>query len=183
MNVNLTFKNFEPSEHLKRYAERRFGKLKKYAGRHDNAGLDLNMAVEKFRHKAEAVFNGDPGRVTAMDESEDMYATLDLVLDKLESQLKKIREKAKDRHKAKGEGSVKLEVFSMKSEGGENVRTIIETDDYDPKPMNVDEAALRLDGGDKEFLVFLNSESGRVNVIYKTKSRDFGLIDPGAQPV
>ena len=56
---------------------------------------------------------------------------------------------------------------------------IQKTDDFSPKPMIVEEAALQLESTDNEFLVFLNAETERVNVIYRRKTGDLGLIDPG----
>ena len=62
---------------------------------------------------------------------------------------------------------------------GGRVPTIIETDKYEPKPMAVEEAAMQLDALKYEFLVFINSETERPNVIYRLRNGDFGLIDPG----
>jgi putative sigma-54 modulation protein len=89
-----------------------------------------------------------------------------------------MREKQKDRRKRSD--TVRTEVISFtESQSGVRERNIIESDRYEPKPMSVDEAAMQLDTLGYEFLVFLNSETERINVIYRRKKGDFGLIDPG----
>ncbi|MFV0422843.1 ribosome hibernation-promoting factor, HPF/YfiA family [Oleidesulfovibrio sp.] len=179
MNIAFTFKNFEPSEHLKKYANRRFEKLGRFLSKSENLELQVLLSVDKFRHKADVQCSGDGLNLSAVEQSEDMYATIDLVLDKLEAQVKKHAEKTKGKRRTSGDNSVRMDVFSYTDSGGVKERTIIETDEIDPKPMHIDEAAMQLDALDYEFLVFRNAENGRVNVIYRRKDSDFGLIDPG----
>ena len=177
MNVTFNFKNFDPSDHLRQYARRRFEKLSKYL---DSADLQVNLTVEKFRHMAEVILTGDNIHINANEETEDMYSTIDLVLDKLDVQIRRLREKSKDRRKGGKDKSVRMDFFTYgQSETGERERVIVDSDKYEAKPMNVDEAAMQLESLQYEFLVFLNSESERVNVIYLRKNGDFGLIDPG----
>lgn len=178
MQIKYNFKNFEPSDHLRKYASTRFDKLFKY-DRTDNALLQVNLSVDKFRQKAEVTFTGDELNISAVEESEDMYSTVDLVLDKLDAQVRKTRDKAKDRRRSRG--SVRMDVisFSEPGAGGERIPTIAESDSYEAKPMAVEEAAMQLDSLGYEFLVFQNAESERLNVIYLRKNGDYGLIDPG----
>lgn len=178
MQIKFNFKNFEPSDHLREYAHSRFEKLSKYLTGKDNPELQVNFEVEKYRHIIEAILTAKNLHLSATEESEDMYASVDMVLDKLEAQVKKIREKAKDRHKNKK--SVRMDVIKLSQEEGKSPVPVIEkTDHFEPKPMSVEEAALQLDTLNYEFLVFLNAENERVNVIYKRKDGNFGLIDPG----
>jgi putative sigma-54 modulation protein len=181
MKIKFNFKNFEPSNHLKEYAHERFMKLSKYLPDSENAELQINMEVEKFRHIADVTLTGKDVHLSATEESEDMYSSVDFSQDKLEAQLRKVRDKIKDKRK-KGKGkSVRMDVISFsESEAGEREPVVEKTDHYEPKPMSVDEAAMQLDTLNYEFLVFINAEAGeRVNVIYRRKNGDFGLIDPG----
>ncbi len=180
MHISFTFKNFEASDHLKEYAQRRFEKLAKYMNNADNAELQVNLGVDKFRHQAEVILLGDNTHLSAYEASEDMYSTIDLVLDKIEAQVRKIREKTKNKRRAKEVQSAQMEVFQLTdlASGGKE-RTIVARDHFVPKPMDVDEAAMQLDNLNYEFLVFRNSETERVNVIYRRRNNDFGLIDPG----
>ncbi|WP_027184967.1 ribosome hibernation-promoting factor, HPF/YfiA family [Desulfovibrio inopinatus] len=182
MNISFTFKNFEPSEQLRDYAAKRFEKLDKYVVNTDNADLQVNLGVEKTRQMADVVFTTDRTHISAYHESEDMYATLDLVHDKLEAQLRKINEKLKERRRGERLASVRTHFFSYDDDQvGKSERQIVAIDNYSPKPMSVDEAAMQLDTLKYEFLVFFNSETERINVVYRRKSGDFGLIDPGVE--
>ncbi len=184
MNINFTFKNFEPSEHLKKYARRRFEKILKFlSNQAEITEVNVNLTVEKFRHMAEVTITSGQLHLAANEESEDMYSSIDLVLDKVEAQLRKMREKSKE-HRRSGKGgaepSVRMDFFSYtQTDSGDRERTIVARDHYEPKPMNVDEAAMQLENLKYEFLVFRNSDTERINVIYRRKNNDFGLIDPG----
>jgi len=108
-----------------------------------------------------------------------MYSTIDMILDKVEAQAKKFREKQKDRRRQSVE-TVRMEVISINEDAsGSRTPTIVQTDEYEPKPMAVEEAAMQLTTLKCEFLVFINSETDRPNVIYRLRNGDFGLIDPG----
>ncbi len=180
MQMNFTFKNFEPSDHLRKYAERRFGKIAKYVPNADTAELKVNLEVDKFRHKADILLVGDNLRISSNEQSEDMYSTVDLLLDKLEGQVRRLRDKGKKNRKKGGQGRgkapVSAETWDSSDKSGP---TIIPSDGFSPKPMMVDEAAMQLENLDQDFLVFLHGETERINVLYRRKDGDFGLIDPG----
>jgi putative sigma-54 modulation protein len=176
MRVTCNFKNFEPSEHLKKYAATRFEKLAKYLRKEGKAEVQVNLEVEKFRQIVEVVLTADNMNLSAREETEDMYSAIDLALDKMLSQVKKLRDKQTE-HRRKGEAVP--EPVTFEPEEGP-VRTIHLSDYYEPKPMDMEEAALQLDTMDHaEFLVFRNADNDRVNVIFKRRDNDFGLIDPG----
>ncbi|WP_300155447.1 ribosome-associated translation inhibitor RaiA [Solidesulfovibrio sp.] len=179
MNITFNFKNFEPSDHLRDYARKRFDKLAKYTTATDASELQVNLAVEKTRQMADVVFLADNMHISAHEVSEDMYSTIDMILDKVEAQAKKFREKQKDRRR-QAVDTVRLQVISISEDAaGGRTPTIVETDDFSPKPMAVEEAAEQLVSLKQEFLVFVNSETERPNVIYRLRNGDFGLIDPG----
>jgi putative sigma-54 modulation protein len=108
-----------------------------------------------------------------------MYASVDMILDKLESQLKKHLEKSKAKRRGKASFKAEVEVFSYDTVGSAENRHIVGVDHFEPKPLFVDEAALQLQQRDDEFLVFLNAETEDVNVLYKRANGTFGLIAPG----
>jgi ribosomal subunit interface protein len=179
MNISFAFKNFEPSDHLKEYATSRFEKMAKFIGDTVETELMVNLSVEKFRHKADVVLLSDNLHISAYEVSEDMYSTLDQVLDKLEAQLKRMREREKDRRRGGTPKSARMDVISFSDEPGGRTPTIKESDHFEPKPMSVEEASMQLESLKYDFLVFRNADTSRVNVIYHTKNGDYGLIDPG----
>ncbi|MFP5240243.1 MAG: ribosome hibernation-promoting factor, HPF/YfiA family [Acidobacteriota bacterium] len=176
MNIAFHFKNFEPSPGLREYASKRFEKLSKYMSNADNAEMVVTLMVEKTRQIIDVVLDADVMHISAHERSDDMYSTVDLITDKLEAQIRKMREKMKDRRK-QPEVPVTMGVVSFDEAG--KVNAIEESDKYNPKPMSVDEAAEQVTAMKFEFLVFQNADTDRINVIYKRKNGDFGLIDPG----
>ncbi|WP_320170111.1 ribosome hibernation-promoting factor, HPF/YfiA family [Maridesulfovibrio sp.] len=180
MNVAFTFKNFDASEHLKEYANSRFSKLEKYVTNPENTEMQVNLSVDKFRHVAEVVLSSDYMHISAYEVSEDMYSTVDMVLDKLEAQLRRAREKViSRRRKDAGAGSAHMDIISYADEETYREPVIVESDSFVPKPMSVDEAAEQLQTMGHEFLVFRNADNEAINVIYRRNNGDFGLIDPG----
>jgi putative sigma-54 modulation protein len=179
MRIVFNFKNFDPSDHLRKYAKDRFGKLAKFMAGTPDAELQVNLEVEKFRHIADVVLTGKNVHISAREDSEDMYSTVDLVWDKLEAQMRKVRDKDKSRRRG-GSDTVRMDVISFdEDKTGKRRPNVQQTDHYEPKPMIVEEAALQLETTGNEFLVFVNADNERVNVIYRRKTGDFGLIDPG----
>ncbi len=176
MHITFTFRNFEASEHLKKYARRRFEKVGRFFGK--NAALDLQvlLSVDKHRQKVEVILSGEGMNVSTSEESQDMYQTIDLMSDKLESQIRKHATKTRDRHKSKG--GKQIDVYAYEVEEDDDIKIISGDQFFSPKPILLDDAVLQLDANDQEFLVFLNAELDRVNVIYKKRDGNIGLIDP-----
>ncbi len=175
MNISFAFKNFEPSDHLKKYARRRMEKLSRFMGKSGNAEASVTMSVDKFRHKVEAQISGDNLNITANEQTEDMYSALDLILDKLESQVKRHAEKMKDK---RYQPRPDLDVFSFRTEGSGRERTIVGETHFEAKPMFLDEAMLRLGKSDDSFLVFINAETEQVNILHYDRHGKLGLITP-----
>ncbi len=176
MHISFTFRNFEASEHLKKYARRRFEKVGRFLGK--NAALDLQvlLSVDKHRQKVEVILSGEGMNVSTSEESADMYATIDLMTDKLESQIRKHASKSHDRHRAKNDPTI--DIYSYHVEEEEGVKIVSGDEFFSPKPILVEEAVLQLEKNNAEFLVFMNADLDRVNIIYKKRNGKFGLIDP-----
>lgn len=182
MNINFTFKNFEPSEHLKKYARRRFEKLSRFVGKAEQIEMGVILSVEKFRHKIEAQITGPTTNISGMEQSEDMYSTIDMLLDKLEAQVKKQGERLRENRRTAGQNkSITMEVFNYASGAQDDEHRITESDSFfDRKPIFADEAAILMEERGFDFLTFINAENERVNVVFRRKKGGFGLIDPGA---
>ena len=179
MQTSVTFKNLESSDHLKSYVGE---KLNRFDRLLDNpAEANVVLTVEKFRHIAEINIAGDRLTINGKEETEDMYSAIDMVLDKLEIQIKKNKEKIRDRrtgakHRARELMPDEIEDDDLMAE--EEVVQEIRVKNIDYKPMDIEEAVLQMDLMKDNFLVFTNSESDQVNVLYRRKDGHFGLIQP-----
>lgn len=178
MQTSLTFKNLDPSDHLKTYVSDKLNRLDKFL---DNpAEASVVLSVEKFRHIAEINITGDRLSIIGKEETNDMYSAIDMVLDKLEKQIKKSKQKIRERRTgAKGRGRETLTSEIPTSE--EETRTeqvMIESIDY--KPMDIDEAIMQMDLANNNFLVFTNARTDLINVLYRRKDGRLGLIQPSS---
>lgn len=177
MNLSFAFKNFEASDHLKKYARRRMEKLGRFFGKSGDLDCEVVMTVDKFRNRCEVNLNGEGLHINATEVAQDMYAAIDLVLDKLESQIKRKISRVKEQRRKARNTDIDVFTFNVDAEPEEEQK-VIGTDRFAPKPLHIDEALMQLDTIGSEFLVFLNAENNRVNVIYRRKTTGYALIDP-----
>ena len=177
MQTSVTFKNIDPSDQLKDYVTSKLDRKDKLL---DNpAEAQVVLSVEKIRHYTEIRLKGDRLNIVCREKASDMYSSIDLALDKLEKQLKKQKEKIKNHRPNKGADSVREmnpEVNPTAEAAPDMPEIRIESIDY--KPMDIEEAGMQLELTDDNFLVFTNSRTNQVNVIYRRKNGGLGLIEP-----
>jgi putative sigma-54 modulation protein len=178
MQVSVTFRNMESKEVLREYVQEKISKLKKYL----DYPLEANvvLAVEKHRHLAEVTLVANRITLNAQEETEDMFSAIDRVVDKLERQMLKYKEKIK-RHKFNSslpESRWRMDIYAADSfeEGGEP--RVIKSKKLLAKPMSVEEAAMQMDLLNNDFLIFTNANSKNLNIIYRLKDGHYGLIEP-----
>ena len=174
MNITIKGNHMDVTDALKTYAAEKVGKLEKYLP--EGADAVVILGVEKFRHKAEVQIKVNGILIQAHEETEEMYASIDKVMDKLGRQVKKYKEKLKG-HKVRGEERVAPEAPTAEME---SIPEIIKTKRFDMKPITPEEAVMQMELLDKDFFVFSNVSTGTVNVIYKRRDGNVGLIEPAA---
>lgn len=177
MDITVTFRHMEPTESLRTYAEEKVSKIKKYLDFPIEAHVVLT--VEKFRHIADVTLSVNGTMIKGLEETADMYSAIDQVMDKIEKQLKRHRSKIRKR---RTEGRKAEKTFEM--EETEEAKSLsldgpsIEVEKMIAKPMDPEEAAMQIDMSQQDFLVFRNSRSREINVIYKRRDGNLGLIEP-----
>ena len=177
MQTSVTFKNIDSSDTLKSYVQDKLDRFDRFL---DNpAEASVVLSVEKFRHMAEINIVGDRLTINGKEETEDMYSAIDMALDKMEKQIKKSKEKIRERRstaKSRSKGLLEEEISGSDEESEIQIRT----KNIEYKPMDVEEAAMQLDLTDNSFLVFTNARSDKVNVLYRRKDGHYGLIQPNS---
>jgi len=175
MQTSVTFKNLEPSDPLKSYVKNKLEKLDKFL---DNpAEANVVLSVEKIHHIAEIKLTGDRLNVNCREKTGDMYSSIDKALDKLEKQIKKSKEKIRNhRQGSRSEAREMKETFDTFSDDGISSRIRIQNIEY--KPMDIEEASMQIELIPDNFLVFTNARTNKVNVLYKRKDGNLGLIQP-----
>lgn len=175
MQTSVTFKNLDPTDTLKSYVRDKLDRFDRYL---DNpAEANVVLLVEKFRHIAEININGDRLTINGKEETNDMYSAIDMVLDKLEKQIKKNKQKIRERRPGvKGKNIALMEADINLPD--EELEREVKIKNIEYKPMDVEEAVLQMDLLSNNFLVFTNARSDRVNVLYRRKDGHYGLIQP-----
>jgi len=169
MQVMVTFRRVEPTEGLRQYAVKKIQRVHKFLRRPVEAHVILS--VLKHRHIAEVHVSTNHLHVTAAEETDDLYSAIDLVTSKIERQIKKRLAKVKDR---KGANDTAKAAAPASAPGVNTIRI----ERVAVKPMSVDEAILHLRMRKTDFLLFMNAATDTVNVVYRRKDGNYGLIEP-----
>lgn len=179
MQIQVAFRNVEPSEAIKEYAREKVGKVQKYL----DGPIEANVTVQVQKHRHEVDVNIFAGglKIHGSETTGDLYSAIDLVMDKLERQLRRYRDKLTNfgRNNRKGrEVPYQLAVYEIEALVESPQPAKIMSESLTAKPMDVDEAAMQLDLSQDDFMVFINARTDTLNVIYRRSDGNFGLIEP-----
>lgn len=186
MNIVINGKHVELTEALTTYVREKFSKLSTYF--EHIIETDVTLSVEQTKNKedrqtVEVTIWASGAVLRACESSFDMYAAVDLVLDKLERQIVKYKEKLKSvprreaHHKREREATHTIFTLTDK-ELDHNSPKVIRTKKFALKPMFSDEAAMQLELLGQDFVVFSNAQTNEVNVVYRRNDGNIGLIEP-----
>ena len=177
MQITVIGRHIEATDALKQYATEKFSRLEKYFPKGVQVTVTISV-VKKVHHIAEAVIKSNGLLMQASEETEEMYSAIDLLVEKIERRARRYKEKLVD-HKhqsAKPEAAPGPGAFHAE----DRIPQIIKTKRFDLKPMQPEEAVMQMELLDKDFYIFANAGSGHINVIYKRKDGNVGLIEPAA---
>lgn len=183
-NVKVTGRHLQVTDAINDYVTRKIESLHLDYPKIIEAHVILE--VEKYRHSAEVVLVcSNHITIEACEETDDMYAAIDAVTDKVARQMRKYKTRLMRKHRPRKDIVQHLDEHVLHPEPTEDddehqEHAVVRTDRLPVKPMFVDEAVLQLEMSHRQFLVFYNARSSRVSVLYRRKSGDFGLIEPTA---
>ncbi len=174
MKTTVIGKNIVITEGLREAVDKKLSKLDKYFKPEIEANVTLG--VQKNRHILEVTipFNGVILRVE--EANEDMYVALDSITDKLVRQVRKQKTKLERRRYT--ENSLRYQSFTNVKPEEEEDGKIVRTKRFAMKPMVNEEAILQMELLDHNFFVYMNADTDEVNVLYKRKDGNYGLIEP-----
>jgi putative sigma-54 modulation protein len=177
MRITVRGKNIEVTDALRDYVAKRLSKLEKYI---EFDEVQVTLLVERGNHVVEATIPINGMILRGEEETGDMYSSIDLVVDKLEKQLEKYKTKLLSRRLKNQQNVVKelpIDLVGRPQEEEDDFR-IVRTKRFAIKPMPVDEAVMQMNLLGHSFFVFTNAETEDVNVVYRRKDGDYGLIEP-----
>ncbi|GGK24022.1 ribosomal subunit interface protein [Caldalkalibacillus thermarum] len=183
MKFNIRGENIEVTPALRDYVEKKVGRLERYFNEDITSDVYVTLKVTRDEHSVEVTIPMPKLLLRAEEKSLDMYASIDLVVEKLERQIRKY--KTKINRKFRQDGSVKQlfqEVNGQAEETHEEETDdkieIVRTKRFNLKPMDAEEAVLQMDLLGHNFFVFSDAETQKVSVVYKRKDGRYGLIQP-----
>jgi putative sigma-54 modulation protein len=181
MRIEITGRQIEVTPALREFASEKLRKLERLL----DGPLDIHvvLAVEKHRHMAEIQVKSRTAVLSGTEETEDLYASISEVADKLERQALRHKEKVTGRKRREGvraaDAAVVLDGGNGEAAPAESPGTrIIRSERYRLKPFTPEDAVLELDATGEDLLVYRDSDTYRVNVVFRRKDGNFDLVDP-----
>lgn len=179
MKIEYVARHFRLDEATREYAEKKLSKATKFL----EEPIEVRLVLEEAKHRKIADIHASHrfGSLQATEETETFEDAINLAIDKIEKQARRSRKKAKDRKRRSqknGPDKWPLEVLAPESIRTTDGPRIVESIQLSIKPMNLEEAALELESSDNQFVVFRDSESDRVSVLYRRRDDNYGLITP-----
>lgn len=172
MQISVTFRQIEPSEALKNYVTDRLNKFTRYLDGPVEAHVVLGL--EKFRHLADVTIDNNGRLIKGREENTDMYAAIDLVMDKIDLQLKKVRDKLKS---PKGDRS--RSTISTPEEAEEApVLPALRRKRVEVPALQLTDAVELMQRGNDELLVFTNVASGSLHILFRRQDGTYVLVEP-----
>ena len=173
MKYVITGRGTNVTDGLRSAIEEKLGKLEHYFA--PDTEVHVTLKVEKDRQKVEVTVPVKGHIIRAEQVSDDMYVSIDLIEDIIERQLRKYKTKIVD--SKQNVGSFTSEFMQEDDNEDEDVK-VIRTKRFAVKPMDPEEACVQMELLNHSFYVFRNAETDEVNVVYKRKGGDYGLIEP-----
>ncbi len=181
MDYRIVGRGIEISDAIKNYIDRRLEKVERVLHEGDITSMEVRVEKDAENYILKIVLNLKGHIITVEERNTDIYTAIDFASDALEKQVKKLRERGRTRHKAGTKG------LSEALAEGNRVDLEEEPDSPEAKlesvkripltPMNVEEAILQMDVMDHMFMVFRNTETNEINVIYRKKNGKYGLLE------
>ncbi len=187
MKISVTFRHMSSTDALRAYVEEKVGKVAKLLN--DSCEAHVVLSVERHLHQAHIeLITGGAFRIRADERTEDMYQSIDFASDKLAKQVKRYREKVRDHRDAPVRGrELPHQVIKGREQSTSNGHaaevdklSVLRTETITAQTMTVDDALIKMDLLNSEFLVFTDTNTNHVNVMYRMHDGSFGLIEARA---
>ncbi len=167
MEVIVRGKNFEVTDALKEHVTKKLGKMAKLFDPHPVTAHAV-LSIEKERQIVEVTVPIDGLLLRGEEATPDMYASVDLVVEKLEKQYAKFKTRVRRRHSQ----------TEYREPPPMDVSNVVRRKSFPAKPMLLDEALLQMDLLGHDFFVFTNGETDTINVLYRRRDGEYGLLEP-----
>jgi putative sigma-54 modulation protein len=180
MELTIKGKNVEVTDRLHDYVHQKIGKLDRYLPGITEAWVELSVQGAKaaqHRQVCQVTVRSNGTILRAEERSDDMFNSIDTVLDKMYRQIARYKGKRQNRWRGAGATVEPLPVEYLE-EPEETSPTIVRSKRFAMAPMHPEEAVEQMELLSHDFYVFFNADEGQINVLYRRKDGDYGLIQP-----
>jgi putative sigma-54 modulation protein len=180
MELTIKGKNMEVTERLRDYVRKKIGKLDRYLPSISEAWVELSMEGTKAaqdRQVCQVTVRSNGTILRAEERSEDMFYSIDTVLDKMYRQIARYKGKRKNRWRGAGAPAEPLPA-EYEGEFEEETSSIVRYKRFPMTPMSPEEAIEQMELLGHDFFVFFNADEGQINVLYRRKDGNYGVIQP-----
>ena len=186
MKVSITGRHFDLTDRHKEHVEKRLKHLKRFF----ETIMDVHVTLEREKHReiADITIQVNGVMMHGEEETDDIFTSIDLVVDKIEKQIKKHKARLINRRlRARRDGAEHSIRYKMDLLSGEELEQgtpqprVIRTKTLAIKPLSLDEALMQMDLLNQDFLVFRNAGSEQINVLYRRPDGDYNLVEPETQ--
>jgi putative sigma-54 modulation protein len=172
MNIAYTTRGLELTDQIKKYTEE---KLRKILSKDELIDISVTLVHERHLYKAELLVHDRNSRLYAIEKTPDVFKSIHAAIDKVEKQIRRHKGKLIGRKRKAPERA--QQVAANMAEEQTSTPRVIRARKQDIKPMSQEEALMQLDARQDQFLIFRNIKSDRINILFKRKDGNYGLID------
>ena len=173
MKYNIRGKKIEVTDAIRDYMASKIERLEKYLDDNDEVEAKAVVSTKGKEQKAEVTIWSGKYNIRAEEPSDDLYAAMDLVIDKLERQFKKYKDKINDKRRKE---TIK-EIDTEDIKDLEEKEVIVRRKEVYLKPIDEEEAIIQMELLDHTFFVYKDSNTNKINVVYKRNDGDYGVIE------
>lgn len=176
MKLNIRGNKVEITDAMKKHIESKLAKLDKYFENPDEIKANVVVRIRDLQQIVEVTVPTSKYTLRAEETHEDFYAAIDLMVDKLERQIRKNKTRLNDKYR-----NIDINEFNFNYDLGkdeeETISKIVKRKNISMKPMDEEEAMLQIELLNHDFFVFKNVDEECVSVLYKRKDGNFGIIN------
>ena len=178
MEINVRGDNIEVTKAIQDYVVEKLGRINKYIGDSEKVRASVLASVKGHNQKVEVTIPLKNVILRAEETRDDLYAAIDVVVDKLERQIRKNKTKLQSKKmKDKLAKDFMFDAIVPMEEEKENNDKIVKRKSVEVKPMSEEEAILQMELLEHQFYIFKDADSNKIAVVYKRKEGNYGIIE------
>lgn len=181
MQIAVTFRHMEADEGIKNYVKEKVERLEKYVV--NPREVHVVLSAEKFRHTAEITVVGNGMTLNSQGKNSDPYAAIDQMVERMERQVRERRERTRRKRSNPSSARPPTRVAgrAFEEKDGVDILSGIQRRQISTKPMSLEEAVAQISLSEEDFLIFINSDSGQMNVLRRSEGGGYEWVEPRSE--